>query len=240
MYTLEILLPGSYPVISKPEAKLQCDPTLPIPERQAARDILSSVMSTLPTGVECLDLLAQSLLDQLSILKAQSSTAFSSSLDADADAESNTGSAPDTAVTLPRQMAATDEQTKRILIWTHHLLSTSKRKSILAWSRSLSLSGFSRPGYPGAIVVEGPVSSVDEFERLIKGMKWQALQVRAEETSQESLFVTAARTGEDGGGQAGHAGMQEVEELRDVVRGLEAFEERLGAWFLEGMRIGRS
>lgn len=54
------------------------------------------------------------------------------------------------------------------MLWSHHLLATSKRKDILAWSTELSLLGCSRIGYPGMIVALGGEDEVDEFVKRLK------------------------------------------------------------------------
>ncbi|BGP36354.1 hypothetical protein JCM10450v2_000253 [Rhodotorula kratochvilovae] len=71
-------------------------------------------------------------------------------------------------------------QLKTTLLWSHHLLATSKRKDIVAWSTELGLYGLAKPGYPGVIIVEGIASNVDEFVHRIKQLQWKALQVRCE------------------------------------------------------------
>ncbi|GAA5899178.1 hypothetical protein JCM5296_000358 [Sporobolomyces johnsonii] len=78
-------------------------------------------------------------------------------------------------------------QLKTTLIWSHHLLATSKRKDIVAWSTELTLFGISKPGYPGVIVVEGAKEQVDEFVWRIKQLQWKALQIRCE---QDGAVVT--------------------------------------------------
>ncbi|GAA5851902.1 hypothetical protein JCM5353_005879 [Sporobolomyces roseus] len=70
---------------------------------------------------------------------------------------------------------------KCTLLWSHHLLATSKRKDIVSWSTELRLFGISKPGYPGVIVIEGSQENVDEFVYRIKQLQWKALQVRCEE-----------------------------------------------------------
>ncbi len=37
-----------------------------------------------------------------------------------------------------------------VLVWLHHLKSTTKRKLICQWARELKLSGACKPGFPGA------------------------------------------------------------------------------------------
>ncbi|GAA5972705.1 hypothetical protein JCM11641_002985 [Rhodosporidiobolus odoratus] len=72
-------------------------------------------------------------------------------------------------------------QLKVVLLWSHHLLATGKRKDIVAWSTELELFGLSKPGYPGVIVIEGLQDQVDEFVHRIKQLQWKALQVRCEQ-----------------------------------------------------------
>ncbi|GAA5955322.1 hypothetical protein JCM8115_001914 [Rhodotorula mucilaginosa] len=71
-------------------------------------------------------------------------------------------------------------QLKIVLMWSHHLLATSKRKDIVAWSHELQLWVLSRPGYPGVIVAEGLAHNVDAFVQIVKSWQWKALQVRCE------------------------------------------------------------
>ncbi|GAA6013370.1 hypothetical protein JCM11491_006369 [Sporobolomyces phaffii] len=70
---------------------------------------------------------------------------------------------------------------KVTLIWSHHLLATSKRKDIVAWSTELRLWGIAKPGHPGVIVIEGSRENVDDFVHRIKQLQWKALQIRCEE-----------------------------------------------------------
>lgn len=51
----------------------------------------------------------------------------------------------------------------RLWIYSHHIYNKCKRRNILEWARELSLSGFSMPGKPGVVCVEGPQSACEEF-----------------------------------------------------------------------------
>lgn len=55
------------------------------------------------------------------------------------------------------------EMFSRLWIYSHHIYNKMKRKSILEWSKELGLSGFSMPGKPGIVCVEGPQSACEEF-----------------------------------------------------------------------------
>ncbi|GAA6002792.1 hypothetical protein JCM10207_007684 [Rhodosporidiobolus poonsookiae] len=90
-------------------------------------------------------------------------------------------SAPKPPSSPPRPRPSGPLQLKVVLLWSHHLLATSKRKDIVTWSTELELWGFSKPGYPGCIIIEGLCDRVDEFVYRIKQLQWKALQVRCEQ-----------------------------------------------------------
>ncbi|CAG8715829.1 5929_t:CDS:2 [Cetraspora pellucida] len=70
----------------------------------------------------------------------------------------------------------------RILIWTHHLLSFEKRKCICRWANELGIWGFSKPGYPGIIIVEGLYDNVQDYISRLKSLRWQAITILSEES----------------------------------------------------------
>ncbi|KAK4701626.1 hypothetical protein P7C70_g4605, partial [Phenoliferia sp. Uapishka_3] len=76
---------------------------------------------------------------------------------------------------------STDICLKEVLIWSHHLLATGKRKNIIQWAAELEIWGIAKPGYPGVIFLEGISDSVDEFVYRIKQLNWKALQIRYEQ-----------------------------------------------------------
>jgi len=48
---------------------------------------------------------------------------------------------------------------------------------LIRQARQLQLTGFSRPGKPGIICVEGDSENVQEFWRTIKALRWQKISV---------------------------------------------------------------
>ena len=82
----------------------------------------------------------------------------------------------------------------RRLIWFHHIKAPSKRRDAVAWARELRLGGFSKPGYPGVVVVEGRREDCEEYVARLKSLSWKAMSVRLAEDE-----------GEDGG-QGGSEG----------------------------------
>lgn len=66
-------------------------------------------------------------------------------------------------VTPATSSLVAQEVFSRLWIYSHHIYNKSKRKNILEWSKELGLSGFSMPGKPGIVCVEGPQPACEEF-----------------------------------------------------------------------------
>ncbi|KAM3413755.1 hypothetical protein BST61_g10441 [Cercospora zeina] len=109
-------------------------------------------------------------------------------------------------------------QFSTVIIWLHHLLNTNKRK--LALHPTNTVSGITKPGYPGVLIYSGPTTDVQEHFNELKAQNWQAFQPRLE--SDEAWTFKHGR------------GVIEVEAMKDVVADLE--DERKEE-FLEAMRI---
>lgn len=69
----------------------------------------------------------------------------------------------------------------RVVVWFHHIKSTEKRKHLVSWARELGCSGYSKPGFPGVVVVEGLAPDAREYVARVRALQWQAMQVRAEQ-----------------------------------------------------------
>ncbi|XP_075892913.1 RWD domain-containing protein 2B isoform X2 [Nelusetta ayraudi] len=69
----------------------------------------------------------------------------------------------------------------RLWIYSHHIYNKMKRKNILEWSRELGLSGFSMPGKPGIVCVEGPQPACEEFWSRVKVLTWKKIMIRHRE-----------------------------------------------------------
>jgi len=199
------------------------------------------VLAELDVGSEVLDVLVMQVGETLSDLQHHEDMDHTERSDTVDEGAQDAA----TASAIPKRGGnATDSakppRYKRLLLWSHHLLATGKRKSIVSWSRELDLAGFSRPGYPGAVFVEGLEGDVDEFVKRMKALRWQALQVRAEETGTERLFFGGHERG--GSGEiVGALVVEEVESLGDIAEALRRQAgkngERLAEFFLSGMKI---
>lgn len=69
----------------------------------------------------------------------------------------------------------------RLWIYSHHIYNKYKRKNILEWAKELSLCGFSMPGKPGVVCVEGPQSACEEFWSRLRKLNWKRILVRHRE-----------------------------------------------------------
>lgn len=92
-----------------------------------------------------------------------------------------------------------------IVVWLHHLLNSNKRK--MALSPSESVSGVTKPGYPGVLVYSGPANAVREHVAELKDQNWAAFQVRLE--VEESWSFTHGM------------GVREVEDMGELVAEIE-------------------
>ncbi|KAG0134715.1 hypothetical protein HOY82DRAFT_668364 [Tuber indicum] len=204
---LHFTLPATYPSTSPPEVFLQCDEKIPNAARSELRRKVNKAVSCLPPGQECIDILLTEVMEILAPLSSRESIV------------TEDDNIQDVSNTPPVVVHA--------LLWFHHLLSAQKRKNIVAWARPLRLSGYSRPGYPGALFIEGEKESVGEYISQLKRLKWQAIQVRDEYPAPSGQRVLAP-----------DAGVEEVEGLSDIAEKLKKVGgSRLEEWFLGGMKI---
>ncbi|XP_072547469.1 RWD domain-containing protein 2B [Salminus brasiliensis] len=73
------------------------------------------------------------------------------------------------------------ETFSRLWIYSHHIYNKSKRKNILEWAKELDLSGFSMPGKPGMVCVEGLQPAAEEFWARVKVLTWKRIMIRHRE-----------------------------------------------------------
>lgn len=69
----------------------------------------------------------------------------------------------------------------RRLIYSHHLIASSKRKDIIQIARERRLGGYSKIGWPGIIIIEGEEGDCAGFTDDMRSMRWQYLTVRGEQ-----------------------------------------------------------
>ena len=115
-----------------------------------------------------------------------------------------------------------DDIQTTIIVYLHHLLNTNKRKMCLSPSEP-SISGVTKPGYPGVLVYSGPSRAVHEHITELKAQNWQAFQVRSEFEGEQWEFKHGK-------------GVIEVEGMGDVVAEVDVQSGRKEA-FMEAMRM---
>jgi len=87
------------------------------------------------------------------------------------------------APTLPEELV----DFERLWIYSHHIKSKTKRQEIAKQARNFELSGFSRPGKPGIICIEGIRENTQEFWRILKSMRWQKIVICKSEVKHGKL-----------------------------------------------------
>ena len=71
-------------------------------------------------------------------------------------------------------------------------MASGKRKAAQSWAKELGLGGFSKPGYPGIIVVEGRFDDCETYVSRLKRLSWKAMSVRvAEDEAADALEPNA-------------------------------------------------
>mmetsp|Transcript_5662 Transcript_5662/g.15859 ORF Transcript_5662/g.15859 Transcript_5662/m.15859 type:complete len:85 (-) Transcript_5662:698-952(-) len=73
----------------------------------------------------------------------------------------------------PRSQGQGSVAAGRRIIWFHHIKSVKKRKHIVEWAHELRLGGFSKPGFPGVVIVEGAEEDAAEYVARLKQLRWQ-------------------------------------------------------------------
>lgn len=88
-----------------------------------------------------------------------------------------------------------DVSFSRLWIYSHHIYNKAKRKAILDLAAEMDLTGFSIPGKPGIICVEGCRDDADTFWQRIRGMQWQkiVLKHRDDQVAHDDVTFTGLR-----------------------------------------------
>lgn len=94
---------------------------------------------------------------------------------------------------------------KTVIIWLHHLLATSKRKLALSPSvvnsnsnsnttTTATISGMTKPGYPGVFIFSGPRDLVDSHVKELKSLNWQAFSKRYDSDEATNGLFSSSNT----------------------------------------------
>ncbi|WAQ98643.1 RWD2B-like protein, partial [Mya arenaria] len=82
---------------------------------------------------------------------------------------------------LEKMKLEEDSVFTRLWIYSHHIYSKFKRRDIIDWASELKLTGFSLPGKPGVVCVEGYSRSVDDYWHRLRRLNWKKLVVKEKE-----------------------------------------------------------
>lgn len=69
----------------------------------------------------------------------------------------------------------------RYWIYSHHILSKIKRREIVEIAKENNITGFSLPGKPGIICIEGASAECEDWWQRIKALNWQKILVKLKE-----------------------------------------------------------
>ena len=69
----------------------------------------------------------------------------------------------------------------RIWLYMHHIYSKTKRKHIIEWANESKLTGFSLPGKPGVVCVEGDSTDTEEYFSRLRHLNWKKITCRHKE-----------------------------------------------------------
>jgi hypothetical protein len=80
-----------------------------------------------------------------------------------------------------RKQAKCRQNLSRIWLYMHHIYSKTKRKHIIDWANEAKLTGFSLPGKPGVVCVEGDSTDTEEYFSRLRHLNWKKITCRHKE-----------------------------------------------------------
>ena len=169
-WELTVTLPTAYPLHSAADFYLQC-PNLPREAQKQANEELRSYLDSVRGDdpyVYSAAVWVQDHVEEFSKTAQPASQTVEESKDS--------------------RKASSDEKLARFWIYSHHIYNKFKRKEILDTARDLDLTGFSLPGKPGIICIEGCRDDCVEFWSRIRSLNWQKIVLKNEEESEKRVF----------------------------------------------------
>ena len=74
-----------------------------------------------------------------------------------------------------------EQNLTRIWLYMHHIYSKTKRKHIIDWANESKLTGFSLPGKPGVVCIEGDSIDTEEYFSRLRRLNWKKITCRHKE-----------------------------------------------------------
>ena len=170
-FKLSVKLPKSYPSVRRPELSITAD-TMSRTELTNAKGATNDFVSTLPLG-------EQILLEIIMWMKENLVT-FRNSKD---DSNDSLSERKDT-----KEKKTEEDDLVSMWLYMHHIYSKHKRKDIQNWSRDYDLTGFSLPGKPGVVHIEGVAANVDAYFDRLKSLPWKSIKCRCRNKLYKRVF----------------------------------------------------
>ena len=83
-----------------------------------------------------------------------------------------------------------EQNLTRIWLYMHHIYSKTKRKHIIDWANESKLTGFSLPGKPGVVCIEGDSTETEEYFSRLRRLNWKKITCRHKESGiQQRTFL---------------------------------------------------
>ena len=161
-YKVHCSYPSDYPLSAPPKVRVICDRASKTSHTSFDKK-LSEFIDTIEPGEQCMFEIIQWIQENINKF-----IQFSDQL--------SSKEAKSTAIPT-----ASEQPFARIWIYSHHIYSTVKRKNIIDWAEELHLTGFSLPGKPGVICVEGNCAAAEEYYSRLKALNWKRLTCKLKE-----------------------------------------------------------
>lgn len=163
-------LPHEYPK-ELPDVDLKCDSFRRESQKQI-NDLLNVFLTTLEKGEECIVTIIQWLQENWPKFFEKQLT-FGRMTKNEAESKQDNH----------------EQNMCRTWLYMHHIHSKTKRKHILDWAHESKLTGFSLPGKPGVVCIEGDSRDTEEYFARLRRLNWKKIQCRhREEKIKERRF----------------------------------------------------
>lgn len=166
-FKLSVKLPKSYPSVERPELSIIAD--------EMSRAELTNAKNAMNDFVNTLALEEQILLEIVMWLQENLATFL------DKDSK-------DSVSNITKEDKGDNDVLVSMWLYMHHIYSKHKRKDIQNWSRDHDLTGFSLPGKPGVVYIEGSEANVDSYFDLLKSLPWKSIKCRTRANISSRVF----------------------------------------------------
>ena len=166
-----VRMPPGYPAFRAAEIRAEGNARATLDDLDRLRRAAESAVAEVGEGEE------SALSGVEAVRRAVAELAESAAAERAAAADAAAAAATSTAAMGSRQGSGV----ARRLIWFHHIKAPGKRKAAQTWAKELDLGGFSKPGYPGIIVIEGRAEDCEAYVSRLKRLTWKAMSVRVAE-----------------------------------------------------------